>query len=1328
MATTIYKFKSDLKGLQQLNAGLKEATKNLAKLKQGTEQYAAASKNVAGMTQTLNNNRTAVNNTTNSVKQLNKTGNRLVSTFKSASVAIVSAFAFRAILSGMRGLVTVFAGFEAKMAAVKAISGATEEEFKALSESAKDLGETTVFTAAQVAELQEELSRLGFDPEEIITMQDAILNLSAATGESLSKSAAIAGAQLNAFGLEAEQTVRVTNTMGAAFSGSALNLERFTQSMKFVAPVAKTAGFTMEETTALLMNLADQGIHGSIAGNALKNVFIRLGDANSDFSKSLDGSVQGLPQLIEEMRKMKEESFGLTEATELLDKRSAPAFLALLESIDQLEDNLDIINLAEGDIERMASIRLDTLEGDFKLLQSATEGLGLAIGENLNLELRKIIFSLTKFVQNLSKSEKALKLIKGIIFAVIGAAAAFIVRLAALRIATIAASAASGRMGIQYKRFLVTMRQAAIGTTMLTRSLQRLRVALASTGIGLLIVAVGTLIGYFMSLIDAQDETNFETMRLKEAFNEQVDAIAKLNKFSTERHDKLRTLNNEYGHLLGNIDLEILSTQELIKLKMLLNNVASMENQLKEQDEYIQSLQETFVEEERLAQQRIETAREMEESGMTLIQNTIQDNNTGFYGEEVTAQFESPVDAAEKDLQQLRDTYEEQIKMAKDTKDAIISNKIDEIEDFARLNDIQLENGETLRMRERLQNLDSLEDFRQMNHAKQESTVQKAEIELADLERAQDMLEVHTAMTKAQQDGNVDLQAKYEGILQKMRDGSSEAQQKFFMDFVNKQGHINVVISEYTKYVSDLNVILRKSGSSFSKSALSGFRLQKTKERLKELMKIQTKQINDSFEREIKSANDTFTFKQKKFKDEEKLMRANLKSIETISEKSSRRQRIADIKANKNNYKVLREMDAEEFERLITKKKANNKEIQKILDSMAEEEQEKLRINLEIQEEIIGEHENEILKIKIENNKKMADIELDHQEQNLRNRNEDFINLIANQDAELEHFKAVNDAKRDNLKALRDANLITEEEYQMQLATIKQDEVDFDRQQYQEKLEAFKELYTQMSDVVLSVSKNIADANMNRIQEEHEQRTADLNNQFEEELEIADQAGADTVAMKRAHDNKMESLEEQKEEKLLAIKKRQFNIDKANSVAMALINGAQAISKVTAQTGIGAIAAAPITAGLIAVQVGAILAQKFVGQKGGIIPGAEDKFADGGMVMGPSHANGGVKFNAGGRVVELEGGEAVINKRSTAMFRGQLSAMNVAGGGKAFAQGGVTPGTRAALDAAKGTLNVSDVAQLITSSINSQQVYVTESDISSTQTTVSITENNSNIF
>ena len=112
-------------------------------------------------------------------------------------------------------------------------------------------------------------------------------------------------------------------------------------------------------------------------------------------------------------------------------------------------------------------------------------------------------------------------------------------------------------------------------------------------------------------------------------------------------------------------------------------------------------------------------------------------------------------------------------------------------------------------------------------------------------------------------------------------------------------------------------------------------------------------------------------------------------------------------------------------------------------------------------------------------------------------------------------------------------------------------------------------------------------------------------------------------------------------------------------------------------------------------------------------------YARGGMVHGKSHAEGGEKFAVGGRVVELEGGEAVINKRSTAMFRNQLSAMNSAGGGVKFADGGLLnmPSfTTAQFDALNSQANMGQ-----------QKVVVVEADITDAQNTVSTIQSEATI-
>jgi hypothetical protein len=152
----------------------------------------------------------------------------------------------------------------------------------------------------------------------------------------------------------------------------------------------------------------------------------------------------------------------------------------------------------------------------------------------------------------------------------------------------------------------------------------------------------------------------------------------------------------------------------------------------------------------------------------------------------------------------------------------------------------------------------------------------------------------------------------------------------------------------------------------------------------------------------------------------------------------------------------------------------------------------------------------------------------------------------------------------------------------------------------------------------------------------------------------------------------------------------------------------------------GLVAANNITSGL---SIAGILAQTVMGldkkARGGMI----EEFANGGLVQGKSHAQGGEKFAVGGRVVELEGGEAVINKRSTSMFSSQLSAMNAAGGGVKFADGGLLNQP----SFSQQQFNALGQNQMMGAMGNSGKVTVVEADITSSQNTVSVIQSQATI-
>ena len=204
-------------------------------------------------------------------RKLKRTGRLL----KKTGTAMTQNFTAPIVAMGAMS-VKVFADFEQGMLKVKAISGATNTEMNELTDTAKRLGSTTMFTATQVSELQLSLSKLGLTPTEINKSTESILNLAQATDSDLAQSATIAASTMRAFGLEAEDMTSIVDVMADAISSSALDMSKFETAMSSVAPVARVAGASLEQTTAIIGVLTNNGVESSTAGTALRNIFLDL--------------------------------------------------------------------------------------------------------------------------------------------------------------------------------------------------------------------------------------------------------------------------------------------------------------------------------------------------------------------------------------------------------------------------------------------------------------------------------------------------------------------------------------------------------------------------------------------------------------------------------------------------------------------------------------------------------------------------------------------------------------------------------------------------------------------------------------------------------------------------------------------------------------------------------------------------------------------------------------------------------------------------------------------------------------------------------------------
>jgi len=298
------------------------------------------------------------------------------------------------LVRAMGNAVKIAKDFEQGNANLAAVLGKTKDQIGALTADAKRLGAATAFSATQVSGLQVEFAKLGFTEKQILAATEATLSLAAATGSDLGEAAAITGATLGGFGLKADQTQRVVDVMAKSFSTSALDIEKFKESMKTAAPAASAVGINVEKTTALLGTLANAGISGSMAGNALSKSFIELNKKGLTLE-------QGLEKVANSENK-------LGAAVDLVGVNAAKSFLVLAKGTDSIKELEIGLNDAGGAAEKMAKEQLDTLEGSLTILNSAWEGfvLGLLSGDSaFNSISKSIVEGTTALLGFLTSSE-----------------------------------------------------------------------------------------------------------------------------------------------------------------------------------------------------------------------------------------------------------------------------------------------------------------------------------------------------------------------------------------------------------------------------------------------------------------------------------------------------------------------------------------------------------------------------------------------------------------------------------------------------------------------------------------------------------------------------------------------------------------------------------------------------------------------------------------------------------------------------------------------------------------------------------------------------------
>ena len=302
--------------------------------------------------------------------------------------------------------VSVGMNFDASMSQVAATMGTTVDQIQSLTDTAKEMGSTTKFTATQAADALNYLALAGYDADKAAEVLPSVLNLAAAGGMDLAYASDLVTDAMASLNIEAnKQNVdEFGNKLAMAASKANANVSQLGEAILTVGgTAANLKGGTTELTTALGL-LANVGIKGAEGGTHLRNIILSLQSPTKDAREVMEqlglevydtqGNMRQLDDILTDLNTVMD---GMTQGDKdgiinaLFNKTDLAAVNGLLAAQgEQWETLATQIDNADGAMGQMAETQQDNLQGVMTSMGSAFEGLQLAVFERLEPTLTEL--------------------------------------------------------------------------------------------------------------------------------------------------------------------------------------------------------------------------------------------------------------------------------------------------------------------------------------------------------------------------------------------------------------------------------------------------------------------------------------------------------------------------------------------------------------------------------------------------------------------------------------------------------------------------------------------------------------------------------------------------------------------------------------------------------------------------------------------------------------------------------------------------------------------------------------------------------------------------
>lgn len=254
----------------------------------------------------------------------------LSSTFDSVGKSLTKTVTVPLVGIGTAAVKTA-AQFDSHMSEVKAISGATGEQFTQLRNKAIEMGAKTKYSASESAQAFKYMAMAGWDTKDMLNGISGVMNLAAASGEDLASVSDIVTDAMTAFGLSADGTTKVikngltvevsnathfADVLSQASRKSNTNVAMMGETFKYVAPVAGALGYSVEDTAVAIGLMANSGIKASQAGTTLRTLLTNMAKPTDTMQSAMDylgislettdGKMKSFSEVMQDLRK----SFG----------------------------------------------------------------------------------------------------------------------------------------------------------------------------------------------------------------------------------------------------------------------------------------------------------------------------------------------------------------------------------------------------------------------------------------------------------------------------------------------------------------------------------------------------------------------------------------------------------------------------------------------------------------------------------------------------------------------------------------------------------------------------------------------------------------------------------------------------------------------------------------------------------------------------------------------------------------------------------------------------------------------------------------------------------